>query len=96
MLDFHFVTVLNIKYRVSCILIISTTKIWILKKAVQPLSPQPVSHSFILIVKIKLTRVVYTVVNNIVNLNLNSIYNILNAITTKYRFLAYKKNNFGN
>ena len=42
---------LTIKYRVSCILIISTTKIWILKKAVQSLSPQPVSHSFILIVK---------------------------------------------
>ena len=47
----HFVTVLNIKYRVSCILIIPTTKTWILKKAVQSLSPQPVSHSFILIVE---------------------------------------------
>ena len=33
---------------------------------------------------------VYTFVNNIEYLNLNSIFNILNAITTKYRFLAYK------
>ena len=33
---------------------------------------------------------VYTFVNNIAYLNLNSIFNILNAITTKYRFLAYK------
>ena len=33
---------------------------------------------------------VYTFVNNIVHLNLNSIFNILNAITTKYRLLAYK------
>ena len=39
---------------------------------------------------------VYTIVNNIVNLNLNSIFNILNAITTTYRFLAYKTLNFGN
>ena len=33
---------------------------------------------------------VYTLVNDIVHLNLNSIFNILNAITTKYRCLAYK------
>ena len=32
----------------------------------------------------------YTFVINIVYMNLNSIFNILNAITTKYRFLAYK------
>ena len=32
----------------------------------------------------------YKFVINIVYLNLNSIFNILNAITTKYRFLAYK------
>ena len=31
---------------------------------------------------------VYTFVNNIVYLNLNSIFNILNAIATKYGFLA--------
>ena len=33
---------------------------------------------------------VYTVVDNIVYWNLNSIFNILNATTTKYRFFAYK------
>ena len=33
---------------------------------------------------------VYTFVMNIVYLNLNSIFTILNAITTKYRFLANK------
>ena len=33
---------------------------------------------------------VYNFVYDIVYLNLNSIFNILNAITTKYRFLAYK------
>ena len=33
---------------------------------------------------------VYTFVNNIVYMNLNSIFNILNAITTKYQVLAYK------
>ena len=33
---------------------------------------------------------VYTFVIDIVCLNLNSIFNILNAIMTKYRFLAYK------
>ena len=32
----------------------------------------------------------YTFVIDIVYLNLISIFNILNAITTKYRFLAYK------
>ena len=37
---------------------------------------------------------VYTFVNNIVYLNLNSIFNILNAIMTKYRFLAYKNTIF--
>ena len=34
----------------------------------------------------------YTFVFNILYLNLNSIFNISNAITTKYQFLAYKKN----
>ena len=33
---------------------------------------------------------VYTFVIDIVYLNSNSIFNILNAITTKYGFLAYK------
>ena len=33
---------------------------------------------------------VYTFVFDMVYLNLNSIFNILNAITTKYRFLANK------
>ena len=33
----------------------------------------------------------YTFVINIVYLNLNSIFNILNAIMMKYRFLANKK-----
>jgi len=33
---------------------------------------------------------------NIVYLNLNSIFNILNTITTKYRFWPIKKLNFGN
>ena len=37
---------------------------------------------------------VYTFVINIVYLNLNSIINILNAITTKYRFLANKNIKF--
>ena len=34
----------------------------------------------------------YTFVITIVYFNLNSIFNILNAITTKYRFLANKNN----
>ena len=33
---------------------------------------------------------VYTFAINIVYLNLNSIFNILNAVMTKYRFLANK------
>ena len=33
---------------------------------------------------------VYTFVTNIEYLNMNSIFNILNAITTKYRFFANK------
>ena len=39
---------------------------------------------------------VYTFVIDTAYLNLNSIFNILNAITTKYRFLAYKTHDFGN
>jgi len=40
---------------------------------------------------------VCNVVINIVYLNLNSIFSILNAMTTKYRFLANKKKlYFGN
>jgi len=37
---------------------------------------------------------VYTFVIDIVYLNLNSICSILNAITTKYRFLANKNTTF--
>ena len=33
---------------------------------------------------------VYTFVIDILYLNVNFIFNILNAITTKYQFLAYK------
>ena len=39
---------------------------------------------------------VHTFVIDIVYLNLNSIFNILNAITTKHRFLANKTLKFGN
>ena len=35
---------------------------------------------------------VYTFVIDIVYLNLNAIFNILNEMTTKYRFLVYKNN----
>ena len=38
----------------------------------------------------KLATVVYTFIINIVYMNSNSIFNILNVIKTKYRFLAYK------
>ena len=41
-----------------------------------------------------LAKMVYSFVINIVYLNLNSILNILNAIATKYRFLANKNTNF--
>ena len=41
-----------------------------------------------------LAKMVYTFVINIVYLNLNSILNVLNAITTKHRFLANKNTNF--
>ena len=37
---------------------------------------------------------VYTFIINSVYLKLNSIFNVLNAITTKYRFLAYKNTLF--
>ena len=42
----------------------------------------------------KLVKMVYTFVIATVYLNLISIFNILNAITTKYRFLAYENTYF--
>ena len=48
------------------------------------------SQLFLTVYWNKLAWVVYTFVSNIAYMNLNSIFNILNAITTKYLFLAYK------
>ena len=42
----------------------------------------------------KLTKMAYTFVINILYFNLNSIFNILTAITTNYRLLANKNTNF--